>query len=119
MAAWAVFMAGLLKAFRVPCAALAVVSGLLARRQAVRASSQALKGFRGINRFVSEPLGQAASRPGPASRHCAIYSTVPCPRFASGPHEGTANPRPMKTDSTSAAALGCVTALQGRQRFAL
>ncbi len=81
-----------------PCAALAVVSGLLARRQAVRASSQALKGFRGINRFVSEPTRQAASRPGAWSRHSAIYSTFPCPRFASRPHEGTANPCPMKTE---------------------
>ncbi len=81
-----------------PCAALAVVSGPLARRQAVRASSQALKGFRGINRCVSEPTRQAASRPGARARHFAIYSTVPCPRFASRPHEGTANPCPMKTE---------------------
>ena len=68
------FMVGLLKAFRVP---LRCASGRV--RAAGHASCQALKGFRGINR-------------------CAIYSTLPCPRFASRPHEGTANPRPMKTE---------------------
>jgi hypothetical protein len=79
----------LLKALWCLYAALAVVSGPLARRQAVRANSQALNGFRGINRFVSGLLArrQAVRASSQALRY---LFHVHCPRFASRTHEGTA-----------------------------
>jgi len=73
------------------------------------ARRQAARHFKGLSRHkpvVSARAGQTASRPGLYARHSLLIPRCPWPHPTAALRSVTANPRPMKTDHISNAALG-------------